>query len=268
MLPSGRPDSPSFATRSRRLQPRSEKSPAEPPRSRLVTKQARRRIQTTPDRKQEAPLKTEDLIDALADDLRPCSAVGLDCRLAMAAGGAGLAAMIGVIAWLKMRPDLADAVTGAIFWSKAAYTMALAACGFWILTRLGRPGASVRAPTLLLAGVLSIAAAAAATELLGAAPQDRTGLLMGGSASVCPAYILALAGMAAPFAFWGARQFAPTRPRAAGAAAGLMAAGVAATLYGLHCQERTASFVVVWYSLGIGLATLLGGLLGGRLLRW
>lgn len=147
-------------------------------------------------------------------------------------------------------------------------TMALAACGFWILTRLGRPGASVRTPTLLLAGVLSIAASAAATELLGAAPHDRAGLLMGGSASVCPAYILALSGMAAPFVLWGARQFAPTRPRAAGAAAGLVAAGVAATLYGLHCQERTAAFVVVWYSLGIELATLLGGVLGGRLLRW
>lgn len=74
--------------------------------------------------------------------------------------------------------------------------------------------------------------------------------------------------MAAPFVVWGARQFAPTRPRAAGAAVGLVTASVAATLYGLHCPERAATFVVVWYSLGILLATLVGGLLGGRLLRW
>ncbi len=173
-----------------------------------------------------------------------------------------------MIVWLKMRPDLAEAATGVVFWSKAAYTMALATCGFWIFTRLGRPGASVRAPLLVLTGVLSLAATVAVSELLRAAPEHRYSLLMGGSASVCPGYILALAAMAAPFVVWGARQFAPTRPRAAGAAVGLVTASVAATLYGLHCPERTAAFVVVWYSLGILLATLVGGLLGGRLLRW
>jgi hypothetical protein len=186
----------------------------------------------------------------------------------MAAAAAGLAALAGVIVWLQVRPDLAGAVTGAIFWNKAVYTAALAACGFWLLTRLGRPGASARMPVILLSVVLSIAVAAAVTELVVAAPLDRGDLLLGSSADVCPGYILALSGLAAPFVIWGARQFAATRPRAAGAAAGLLVGSIAATAYGLHCPERTAAFVVVWYSLGIAVAAFAGGLLGGRMLRW
>ena len=213
-------------------------------------------------------MKTEDLIEALVVDLRPCSAADLDCRLAMAAAVAGLLTVVGVVGWLQVRPDLADAVTGAIFWGKAAYTAALASCAFWLLARLGRPGVSVRKPVILLSIVLSIAAAAAVTELVVAAPLDRGDLLLGSSAGVCPGYILALSGLAAPFVIWGARQFAATRPRAAGAAAGMLAGSIAATAYGLHCPERTAVFVVVWYSLGIAISALAGGLLGGRLLRW
>jgi len=38
--------------------------------------------------------------------------------------------------------------------------------------------------------------------------------------------------------------------------------------YALVCRELSASFVAVWYSVGIGLAALLGALLGPRALRW
>jgi hypothetical protein len=67
---------------------------------------------------------------------------------------------------------------------------------------------------------------------------------------------------------WSYRRFAPTHLRAAGATAGLSAGAWAATLYCLHCPEVSAMFVLTWYSLGIGLATLLGALVGPRLLRW
>ena len=62
---------------------------------------------------------------------------------------------------------------------------------------------------------------------------------------------------------WSFRRFAPTRLRAAGAAAGLAAGALAATLYCLHCPEVSAIFVLTWYSLGIGLATGASALLLG-----
>jgi hypothetical protein len=61
---------------------------------------------------------------------------------------------------------------------------------------------------------------------------------------------------------------APTRLGLAGAAAGLFAGGVGATVYGLYCEETAAAFVVVWYSLGMLACAALGAVVGRRLLRW
>ena len=52
------------------------------------------------------------------------------------------------------------------------------------------------------------------------------------------------------------------------AAAGLLAGAFAAAVYCLHCPETSAIFVLIWYSLGILATSLLGALLGPRLLRW
>jgi hypothetical protein len=64
------------------------------------------------------------------------------------------------------------------------------------------------------------------------------------------------------------RELAPTRLRAAGLAAGLLAGAIASFAYATVCGEQSAAFVAVWYSLGIALAAGLGAMLGPRALRW
>ena len=54
----------------------------------------------------------------------------------------------------------------------------------------------------------------------------------------------------------------------AGASAGLLCGGVAAMAYGLSCTETAPVFVATWYSLGMALPAVLGGLLGPWVLRW
>ena len=68
--------------------------------------------------------------------------------------------------------------------------------------------------------------------------------------------------------FVALRSLAPTRLRAAGAAAGALAGGIAAVAYALHCDEMTLPFVAVWYVLGMAIPALLGTLLAPRWLRW
>jgi len=97
---------------------------------------------------------------------------------------------------------------------------------------------------------------------------ERMPALMGDSARTCAPRILILSLIAAPFVFGAARGFAPMRPGAAGAAAGLLTAALATTLYGLHCPEHTASFVTVWYSLGIAAGAAVGAVVGRVLFRW
>lgn len=213
-------------------------------------------------------MKTDDLIAGLALDLPPAPAGRLERRLVMFMLPAITVVLAGVIGWLGLRPDLGAAVAGPTFWAKAAYTVSLGAAGFWLLNRLGRPGASARAPAILLAVILAVVAGIAGLELIAAAPGDRMAMMLGRSARVCPTNILVLSALAAPFIFFAARRFAPVRPAAAGAAAGLLTACLAATLYGLHCPEHTAAFVAIWYSLGLGLAAAGGALIGRFAFRW
>ena len=54
----------------------------------------------------------------------------------------------------------------------------------------------------------------------------------------------------------------------AGAFAGLIAGGVSAMGYALHCTDDSLPFIAVWYGGTIVLCTLAGAALGPRLLRW
>ena len=46
------------------------------------------------------------------------------------------------------------------------------------------------------------------------------------------------------------------------------ASGLAAALYAAHCTDDSPLFVVVWYSAAIALVTMIGALIGPRVLRY
>ena len=68
--------------------------------------------------------------------------------------------------------------------------------------------------------------------------------------------------------FWALRRAAPADPGLAGALAGLSAGAIAATPYASHCTDDSPLFVITWYSLAIGLVTLVGYFAGRRWLAW
>jgi hypothetical protein len=92
--------------------------------------------------------------------------------------------------------------------------------------------------------------------------------MMGRSHTVCPWRIAILSLPIFASVFWSLRRLAPTKPVLAGAAAGLLAGAAGAFVYAFHCDESAAPFVVLWYTVGIALVGLAGGLLGRFLLRW
>ena len=69
-------------------------------------------------------------------------------------------------------------------------------------------------------------------------------------------------------ALLGLRHGAPTRPALAGAIAGLLSAGLAATLYASHCTDDSPLFVATWYTIAAALVTAVGALAGPRVLRF
>lgn len=213
-------------------------------------------------------MKTDDLIAALALDAPPASPASLQRRLLMWSLPAAVTGFLGVWFYLQLRPDLLQAIGGVTFWLKAGYTAALAVAGGWLFTRLGRPGASVKAPALALLAIVLAAAMLGSMDALTRPADGRMTAFLGHSYQVCALNIAGLSLLTSPFLFWAARKFAPTRPMRAGAVAGLTAGAIAATLYGLHCQESTAAFVATWYTLGILIPTVVGAVIGRFALRW
>lgn len=210
-------------------------------------------------------MRTEDLIDRLSGDLSAVRTTRLPAiHIAVAAG----LAITVTWAWLGLRPDLGQAVLGPTFWLKALYALALAGAGLWLAARLGRPAADRRAPAVAVALVLVAAAMAALIEQAALPAAARMDALMGQTWRYCPPNILKIAALAAPVVFLGARRFAPTRPALMGAALGLGVGAIAAAAYGLHCPEATATFVAVWYTLGMVAAGLVGAVIGRFALRW
>lgn len=213
-------------------------------------------------------METDRLIEKLAAELTPAPPRLVARRIAMTALVGGVAALVGMLTWLELRPDLMSAMTGMNFWLKAAYAVALGAAGFRCAERLSRPAGAAGGGVVLAIGAVVLLGAVGLATLMLEPPGRRAATWLGGSWWTCPFNILALSLPTLGLALLVMRRFAPTRLGAAGAAAGLFAGGVAATVYGLHCNETAPVFVATWYTLGIGMSAGVGALLGPWALRW
>jgi hypothetical protein len=213
-------------------------------------------------------MNTEDLIDRLSEELKPAPQRALVVRLGAAALIGSAAALLAMLALIGLRPDIAVAVREGSFWMKAAYTSGLAVAGFLLVERVSRPGQSGGGNWLIALAIVALAAGLGVWELVRAPSGLRPTVLMGHSWSTCMTSIAALSLPGLFALLWAMRSLAPTRLRLAGLAAGLLAGGLGATVYGLSCVESTAAFMAAWYSLGILAVGALGAMAGPRVLRW
>jgi hypothetical protein len=213
-------------------------------------------------------MMTEELIRALARDVKPVPRRAIERRIAVGMAAGAVITVLLIAALLGFRADLDLAMRGFPFWMKWGYTVSLGIGAVFVTASLARPDRTslrwlwlLSVPIVLLAGI-------GLAEVVHTPADKLLALWLGRSWDKCPWLVLMLSLPIFAGLLWSFRRFAPTRLRAAGAAAGLTAGAWAATLYCLHCPEVSAIFVLTWYSLGIALATGLGALLGPRALRW
>jgi hypothetical protein len=210
-------------------------------------------------------VETSKLIQALAADTRK-PAASLSSVWWGAAGLAIALAAVVVYATLGLRPDIAAAAGTFRFWLKFVVTIMLAVSAFGLAGALSRPGETGRrAMPLLAAAPLAMAVI---VEFVLLPPATWWTRMIGINSMVCLTYIL-LIGIGPLAMFLAAlRHGAPTRPAAAGAAAGLLAGGIAATFYAIHCRDDSPLFVATWYTIAIVGLALVGAAAANRFARW
>lgn len=214
-------------------------------------------------------MKTNDLIDWLARGAGPTEPDPAPRALALlmppgvllaAALALGVIGPLPAALWAEPAPWL------KLLLAAGAALLGLAYCS--ALARPLTPVARLRAPRRALGATLGVVLALGALALWQAPAGTRLQTWLGHSWWVCPLAVLGCALPALGLALFRLRDLAPTRLRAAGAAAGLFAGGCGALGYALACEELSMAFVATWYVLGVAGASLLGALLGPRLLRW
>jgi len=213
-------------------------------------------------------MKTDDLIDMLSTGAGAVDRHAGARRFGAALPLAALGSLVLMAAVFGVRPDLAAVAQTLLFWAKLGFALLIALGALVAVSRLARPGARIGAGGWLLALPVVLVWVGGGALVAAAAPDDRVALLFGHTWRSCPFNILLLSVPGFFAVFRAVRGLAPTRLRAAGAAAGLLASAIATLAYSLHCPEMSPAFWGIWYLLGMLLVTALGALLGPRLLRW
>jgi len=212
-------------------------------------------------------MKTDELIRALTADQRPAGPPPGLALLLAAAGGLAVSIVL-FAAWVGLRPGLGDLVMSLPFMLKPMEMGLLVIAAAVMVLRLVRPGQSPRVAVLVAAAVPAIMVAALAAELMMVPRSEWLVRLAGVHWYVCVINMVLLALPVLAAILFGLRFGAPTRPALAGAAAGLLAGALSATLYISHCPDDSPIFVAAWFTLAIAIVTGIGALLGARVLRW
>jgi hypothetical protein len=212
-------------------------------------------------------MDTDQLIRTLtADNAYRPRPIGLALMMALLA--AAPVSLLIFFAELGVRPDVMTAMHNPFFDLKFAVTLALAASAIAVSLHLSRPEASLRGFGWLLLAPVGILAAAIGGEMMMPQRLPMMTRLVGKNSWVCMTAIPALSLPILAGALIGLRHGAPARPAVAGAIAGLLSAGLAATLYASHCTDDSPLFVATWYTIATALVTAVGALAGARLLRF
>ncbi|MFC7288941.1 NrsF family protein [Herminiimonas glaciei] len=213
-------------------------------------------------------MKTDDLINMLASGPDVSAPKLPVLQFAVMIAGGLLLSIILMLVVLGLRPNLGALAMLPAFWIKMAFVLALAASGWLAVTRLSAPGARIKKLPWLIALPILLIWIIAGISMMKAAPEQRAYLFWGDTWHYC-SWLIAILSLPILVAILKVmRQLAPTRLRLAGAGAGF-AAGTAATLvYSFHCPEIAAPFIGFWYLIGILIPSVIGVIIGPRVLRW
>jgi hypothetical protein len=213
-------------------------------------------------------MRTDELVAMLSANVEPVER-GLVRRTISIAVAAGVAiALCLMLAGLGVRADLTTTRAVIFLLLKVAFALMVVGVAVGYLTRLARPGARQGISPLTIVVPFAAVALIGAISLGGAPSSHWNRMILGDEWLECLLSIPIIAIVPFAVTIFAVRRTAPTNLVRAGAVAGLVAGGISAMAYAVHCTTDSLPFVAVWYGATIVLCTLAGAALGPRLLRW
>lgn len=213
-------------------------------------------------------MKTDELVALLSTNLEPVDRSSIVRTLLLALMAGSVLALGITIVGLGIRPDVMRSGALSFVATKVAFAIGISSLASVYLAKLSRPGGERKPRSYLIAMPFLVIVTLAAISL-GLAPSSHwSTMVVGDEWLECLVSIPIIAIVPFIVAIWAVRQAAPTNLARTGAFAGLVAGGVSAMAYALHCTDDSLPFMAVWYSGTVVLCTLAGAAMGPRLLRW
>ncbi len=213
-------------------------------------------------------MKTEELVDMLSTDVSPVERHTVTWTIGIAIATGSVFAIGGMLVIFGVRGDLTTGLALAYMLVKLAFALAIIALASIYLTRLARPGGESKTNAAAIMAPFAIIVLLAAISVSLAPGSHWNKMVAGTDWLECALSIPIIAVVPFAVVIWAVRKTAPTNLVRTGAVAGLVAGGISALGYALHCTDDSLPFVAVWYGGTIALCTLAGAMFGPRLLRW
>jgi hypothetical protein len=213
-------------------------------------------------------MKTGELVALLSTNLEPVDRRSIARTLYVALAAGSIVALGLSLVGLGVRSDLTTAHAFIFLVMKLAFAFGIVGLALVHLTKLARPGGERKTPSLLVIMPFLVIVVLAGISLALAPSSHWERMILGDQWLECLISIPIIAIVPFAATIWAMRRAAPTNLVRAGTFAGLVAGGVSAIAYALHCTDDSLPFVAVWYGGTIVLCTLAGAALGPRLLRW
>jgi hypothetical protein len=213
-------------------------------------------------------MKTEELIDLLSTNIESVDTHRVVRTLLIAIVAGVILASITCIVTLGLRPDLNNPGVFRFLLFKVGFGLAVTVLGSHLLLKHARPGGENHSRILLTGVPFAVFMALAGVNLISVPDSDWGHMMMGERWLECLLSIPIIAVVPFAVIMWALRMAAPTNLLRTGALAGLVAGGISAAAYALHCPDDSLPFVAVWFGGTIVLCTLAGAALGPRLLHW
>jgi hypothetical protein len=185
--------------------------------------------------------------------------------------GAGVSVVVAGLLFslmLPIRPNMMSALSDWRFLMKWVFSVTLVATAMALVLSLARPLEAPSRKWLLLLAAPLVLLIGVVAELIALPASFWMPTMIGDNALACVLFIPILSGLPLAVMILALRQGAPARPALAGAVAGLVSAGIAATFYATHCLNDSPLFLAAWYVIATVIVAGVGAVLGARLLRW